>query len=134
MLAHDDELLIAVDTVVLFQNKIYGKPVDPDDAMQMLGKLSGNMHEVISGVTLKTREKQVTFSEVTKVYFSELGSAMIELYIDRFKPFDKAGSYGIQDWIGYVGIEKVDGCYYNVMGLPVSRLLTELHKFGFIMT
>ncbi len=126
-----DELIIAADTVVLFENKIFGKPTDADDAKQMLQMLSGEMHEVISGVTLKSREKQITFSELTRVYFRKLTSEMIDYYVNKFQPLDKAGSYGIQDWIGYVGIEKVNGCFYNVMGLPVSRLVKELGAFGF---
>lgn len=126
-----DELVIAADTVVLFENRIIGKPADTEEAKQMLQWLSGSMHEVITGVTLKTQEKQVTFSELTKVYFRKLTSEMIEFYVNKFQPLDKAGAYGVQDWIGYVGVEKINGCFYNVMGLPVSRLVKELKLFGF---
>ncbi|MBK9732716.1 MAG: septum formation protein Maf [Chitinophagaceae bacterium] len=127
-----DELLIAADTVVLFQNRIFGKPVDEEESFEMLRQLSGNMHEVITGVTLCTRERSVTFSEMTRVYFRNLSDELIRQYIIKFKPFDKAGSYGVQDWIGLVGIEKISGCFYNVMGLPVSRLVEELKKFGWV--
>src|SRR5205814_2176106 len=96
---------------------IFGKPSDADDARQMLQILSGEMHEVITGVTLKTREKAFTFSELTRVYFRKLTNEMIEYYVNKFQPLDKAGSYGVQDWIGYVGIEKVNGCFYNVLHL-----------------
>lgn len=125
-----DELLIAADTIVLYEGRIFNKPSDPEEAKQMLHLLSGNMHEVITGVTLKTREKEITFSELTRVYFRELTSEFIEYYVSKYKPFDKAGGYGIQDIIGYVAIEKVNGCFYNVMGLPVSRLVKEMKQFG----
>jgi septum formation protein len=125
-----DELLIAADTVVLLENHIFGKPDDEREAIAMLQYLSGNMHEVITGVTLCTRERESTFSELTRVYFRKLEDAQIEYYVKKFKPFDKAGAYGIQEWIGLVGIEKVSGCFYNVMGLPVSRLVKELKNFG----
>ncbi|MBX7109260.1 MAG: Maf family nucleotide pyrophosphatase [Chitinophagales bacterium] len=127
-----DQLLITADTVVLFQNRIFGKPADEGEAIEMLQMLSGNMHEVITGVTLATRERITTFSELTRVYFKHLTTEMIEHYVKRFKPFDKAGAYGVQDWIGLAGIEKVSGCFYNVMGLPVSRLVEELRKFGWV--
>jgi len=126
-----DELLIAADTIVVFNGRIFGKPSDENDARQMLFMLSGNMHEVITGVTLKTREKEFTFSELTRVYFRELSAELIDYYVSKYKPLDKAGSYGIQDFIGFIGIEKVNGCFYNVMGLPVSRLVKEMKQFGF---
>lgn len=125
-----DELLIAADTVVLLENHIFGKPENEGEAIAMLQYLSGNMHEVITGVTLCTRERSSTFSELTRVYFRKLEDAQIEYYVKKFRPFDKAGAYGIQEWIGLVGIEKVSGCFYNVMGLPVSRLVKELKHFG----
>ena len=126
-----DELVIAADTIVLFENRVFGKPADMEEAKQMLNILSANMHEVITGVTLKSQDRQVTFSEMTKVYFRKLTTEMIEFYVNKFQPLDKAGAYGVQDWIGYVGIEKINGCFYNVMGLPVSRLVKELKQFGF---
>lgn len=125
-----DELLLTADTIVLFENRIFGKPADENEAIEMLHQLSGNMHEVITGVTLCTREHSTTFSEMTRVYFRNLSEEAIEYYVKKFKPFDKAGAYGVQEWIGLVGIEKVSGCFYNVMGLPVSRLVMELKKFG----
>lgn len=128
-----NELLITADTVVVLGNKIFGKPVNEQDAAAMLQELSGNMHEVITGVTLCSRERMTTFSEMTRVYFKHLAPAMIEHYVTHYKPFDKAGAYGVQDWIGLAGIEKVAGCFYNVMGLPASRLVEELQKFGWDM-
>lgn len=127
-----DELLITADTVVLFQNRIFGKPADEAEACVMLQLLSGHMHEVLTGVTLATRERITTFSELTKVYFKHLSVDMIDHYVKRFRPLDKAGAYGVQDWIGLTGIEKVSGCFYNVMGLPVSRLVEEMRKFGWV--
>jgi len=126
-----DELLISADTIVLLEKRIYGKPLDEEDARQMLKDLSGKMHEVITGVTLKNQEKSLTFSEVTKVYFTDLSEEVIDFYIKKYQPLDKAGAYGIQDWFGYVGIEKIHGCWYNVMGLPTSRLVKELREFGY---
>lgn len=125
-----DELLIAADTIVLYEGRIFGKPADQYEARQMLQVLSGQIHEVITGVTLLSRQKTLTFSELTKVYFRELPDEFIGYYVEKFNPMDKAGAYGIQDVIGYVAIEKVNGCFYNVMGLPVSRLVNELKKFG----
>lgn len=129
-----DEVLIAADSLVFLENRILGKPASIDDAKQMLRTLSGRGHDVITGVTLKTCEKQITFSELTKVTFRVLSAEMIEFYINKFQPLDKAGAYGIQDWIGYVGIEKINGCFYNVMGLPVSRLVREMKKLGVDIT
>ena len=126
----EDELLIAADTVVIFQNQILGKPGDTNHAIEMLEKLSGNMHEVLSGVTIQTNKHSTTFSELTRVYFRPLSREMIETYVSKFKPFDKAGAYAIQEWIGLVAIEKINGCYYNVMGLPASRLVLELQKLN----
>ena len=126
-----DELLIAADTVVILDGRIFNKPADKEEAKEMLSILSGQMHEVVTGVTLMTREKSTTFSELTRVYFRELSAEAIEYYVSKYKPLDKAGAYGIQDFIGYVAIEKVNGCFYNVMGLPMSRLVKELKLFGF---
>lgn len=125
-----DELLITADTVVLLQNRIFGKPTDEQDAFEMLQQLSGNMHEVITGVTISTKQRRFTFAEMTRVYFNHLPEEMIVHYIKTFKPFDKSGAYGVQDWMGLAGIEKIAGCFYNVMGLPVSRLVAELRNFG----
>lgn len=122
------ELLVTSDTVVLFDYKILGKPKDEEDAFQMIRELSENKHTVVSGVCLTTKEKQISFSTETDVFFSELTDEEIRYYIERFKPFDKAGSYGIQEWIGYIGIDHIHGCYYNVMGLPLHDLYQTIKK------
>lgn len=123
-----DELAVTADTLVVLGDEILGKPADRDGAIEMLKKLSGNTHQVITGVCLTTREKTVSFSEITEVNFKELTEEEIIYYVDNYKPFDKAGSYGIQEWIGYVGIHSIVGCYYNVMGLPVSYLFEVLNE------
>ncbi|MGN1236708.1 MAG: Maf family protein, partial [Bacteroidaceae bacterium] len=125
----DDTLVIAADTVVFANDKILGKPKDRHEALQMLHMLTGKSHTVVTGVTLGTLEKSVSFAETTEVFFKKLDNSDIERYIDMCRPFDKAGSYGIQEWIGLVGVEKIVGCHYNVMGLPTSRLYEELKKF-----
>lgn len=118
----EDELLVTSDTIVLFDGRVVGKPSDTNAAKEMLSKLSGNTHTVITGVSLTSNEKQVTFSSKTTVFFDELSSEEINHYVDTFQPLDKAGSYGIQEWIGYIGVKKIEGCYYNVMGLPLHDL------------
>ena len=125
----DKDLVITSDTIVCLAQEIIGKPKDRADAIKMLSKLSGNMHEVITAVTLTAKAKQHTFYEVTAVYFKALTLQEIEYYIDKYEPFDKAGSYGIQEWIGFIGIEKINGSYFNVMGLPVKRVYEEILKF-----
>lgn len=125
----EQDLVITSDTIVCLGEEIIGKPTDREDAINMLGKLSGNKHEVITAVTLFSNQKKKTFYEVTEVYFKQLTSSEIEYYIDNYKPFDKAGSYGIQEWIGYIAIEKINGSYFNVMGLPVKRVYEELIEF-----
>lgn len=122
-------LVITADTVVALKNEILGKPVNKEDAGRILKSLSGNSHNVITGVTLKSTSKQRTFSVTTKVVFKELSAEEIEFYIYNFKPYDKAGAYGIQEWIGHVAIEKIKGSYFNVMGLPTHRLHEELINF-----
>jgi septum formation protein len=124
-----DEIVITSDTIVCLNNEILGKPKDTDDAKKMLGKLSGKRHEVITAVTLLSSEKKVSFYVTTAVYFKEITPVEIEYYVKEYNPLDKAGSYGIQEWIGYVGIEKIEGSYFNVMGFPVHRLYEELLKF-----
>lgn len=119
-------LLIAADTIVWLENEVIGKPVDTEDAVRMLTRLSGNMHEVFSGVCLKTVSGEKTFFSSSKVYFRKISEEEIRYYVDNYKPFDKAGAYGVQEWIGYVGVEKIEGSYYNVMGLPVQKLYCEL--------
>lgn len=124
----DDELLITADTIVWTCQSILGKPTDREDAICMLQTLSGCMHEVITGVCLTTKEKMISFSVSSIVSFAELDATDIAYYIDKYRPFDKAGGYGIQEWIGYVGVESINGSFYNVMGLPVQRLYQELKK------
>lgn len=125
----DNELLITSDTVVLLDNKIYGKPRDREDAIKILQQLSGKVHQVITGVCLSTLSFQKTFSSITKVHFKSLNINEIEYFVDNFKPFDKAGAYAIQEWIGMIGIEKIDGDFFNVMGLPLQKLYDELKGF-----
>jgi len=124
-----NELLITSDTIVCIDDQILGKPKNATDAEKMLGVLSGRKHEVITAVTLSTLEKKHSFAVSTAVYFKELSTEEIDYYITNYQPFDKAGSYGIQEWIGYVGIEKIEGSYFNVVGLPVHQLYEELLKF-----
>lgn len=123
------EILVTADTIVILDGHVFGKPVDREDARRMLRLLGGHTHEVITGVALTSRERSVTFSTSTMVTFSDLSDADIDYYVDKYCPLDKAGSYGIQEWIGYVGIEKIDGCYYNVMGLPLHDLYRHLRSF-----
>lgn len=125
----EDELLITADTVVILDGAIFGKPNNKEEANAMLNALSGKAHRVISGVCLATLEKQVSFSVTSEVLFSELSNEEIEYYINRYSPFDKAGSYGIQEWIGYIGVEHLSGSYFNIMGLPIQRLYRELKNF-----
>ncbi|MDD5819803.1 MAG: Maf family nucleotide pyrophosphatase [Bacteroidales bacterium] len=125
----NDEVLITADTVVIIDGKVLGKPRDKEDAIAMLHLLSGRVHEVVTAVSLRSSEKMKSFSVTTKVEFNELNDSTIEYYVDKFRPFDKAGAYGIQEWIGYVGIKGIEGSYYNVMGLPVNRLYRELLEF-----
>ena len=124
-----DEILIASDTAVLLTNRILNKPQNTENAIEMLKSLSGKTHKVCTGVCIKSIEKEVLFSDFTSVTYKQLSTDEIEYYIKQFKPFDKAGSYGIQEWIGFIGIEKIEGCYYNVMGLPLSKLYQELLDF-----
>ena len=124
-----DELLITADTVVWASGEILGKPKDREDAVAMLRKLSGRTHEVITGVCITTKEKTVSFSASSSVCFAALDEDEIAYYVDKYRPFDKAGSYGIQEWIGYVAVESINGSFYNVMGLPVRLLYQELKSF-----
>jgi len=123
-----DELLITADTVVVIQQEIVGKPADREEAIKMLRKLSGHCHQVITGVCITTRSKQLVFSSNTNVFFRPLSNEEIVYYVDQYKPFDKAGAYGIQEWIGYIGIERIEGSFYNVMGLPIQKLYDTLQK------
>ena len=122
-------LLITADTIVIQNNEILHKPKDKDEAQIILQNLSGKSHKVISGVCIKSAKKEVVFSSETEVTFNKLSEDEILYYIDNFKPFDKAGSYGIQQWIGYIGIEKIKGSYNNVVGLPTAELYQKLKLF-----
>ena len=125
-----DEFIITADTIVWLDGEVMGKPVDEEDAKRMLRRLSGKTHQVITGVCLTTTEKQRSFATLTNVRFTLLSEEEIDFYVKTYKPFDKAGSYGIQEWIGYVGVENIEGSYFNVMGLPVQRLYKELQAWG----
>lgn len=124
-----DDILLTADTVVVLGDEILGKPKDAEDAKRMLAGMAGRMHRVVTGVTLTSAHKSFSFSTFTDVYFSNLTPEEIEYYVDHFHPLDKAGAYGIQEWIGAVGIKKIEGSYYNVMGLPLHRLYEALKQF-----
>ena len=126
-----DEVLITADTVVCIHDRIFGKPADRKEAISMLQELSGNRHLVVTGVSVTTRTEQLSFSSRTDVFFKRLSNEEIEFYVDTYKPFDKAGAYGIQEWIGYIGIERIEGSFYNVMGLPIQKLYETLRKLQF---
>jgi len=123
-----DELIITADTIVSCQGTVLGKPTDIVEAKEMLHFLSGKKHEVITGVSLTTTTFQQTFSATTTVYFDALSDEVIDYYVNNFRPFDKAGAYGIQEWIGYMGIKRIEGSYFNVMGLPVQQLFQVLKE------
>lgn len=125
----NDEVLITADTVVIVDGKVLGKPHSRQEAVEMLEMLSGRSHEVVTAVTIRDCSRESSFSTSTMVEFKELETEEINYYIDTYKPFDKAGSYGIQEWIGYIGITSITGSFYNVMGFPVQRVWTELKKF-----
>ena len=125
----DHELLITADTVVVVGNEVLGKPVDSGDAADMLRKLSGRTHQVVTGVSLVTQTRAHHFSVRTDVTFKQLSEAEIDYYIEHYHPMDKAGAYGIQEWIGYIGCTGLQGSYFNVMGLPLQRIYTELGRF-----
>ncbi len=128
----DDELLITADTIVACEGYVLGKPANEAEAHRMLTMLSGHSHDVITAVALTTREQQRAFTVTTKVTFAQLTKEEIDYYIEHYKPFDKAGAYGIQEWIGHAGITHIEGSYFNVVGLPVARLYEELKHFGAI--
>ena len=122
-------LLITADTIVLIEDQVLGKPLDYEHAFEMLQLLSGKKHVVITGVCITSKHKQITFSDHTDVYFKTLSDDETDYYLTHYQPYDKAGSYGVQEWIGYVAIEKIEGSYFNVMGLPIQRLYEELLTF-----
>lgn len=125
----DDEILITSDTLVLCENRVMGKPQSREDAIDMIRFLSGRSHKVITAITLRDSQKCHTSSDTAVVYFKDLTDNEIEYYVDTYKPFDKAGAYGIQEWIGYIGIGKIEGSYFTIMGLPVHLVYQELVKF-----
>jgi len=125
----ENTLIIAADTIVAVDNQILGKPKDADDAFNILRKISGRKHQVLTGVCLKSATKQKSFFAESNVYFRHLSDEELNYYITNYKPFDKAGAYGVQEWIGYVGIERIEGSYFNVMGLPTQMLYRELSNF-----
>ncbi len=125
----DKQLIITADTVVITDRKILGKPTDAADASRMLKALSGAVHQVVTGVTVMSAAKTVSFSATTNVRFATLSDEEIDYYISHYRPFDKAGAYGIQEWIGYIAVEGIDGSYFNVMGLPIQKLYTVLKSW-----
>ncbi|NLZ73100.1 MAG: septum formation protein Maf [Bacteroidales bacterium] len=127
-LLQDNDLLITADTLVYHNTQVLGKPGDGEEAKEMLRRLSGNTHEVFTGVCILTTNYETSFVARTKVRFATLAEDEISYYINQYQPFDKAGSYGVQEWIGYIGVEYISGSFYNVMGLPVQKLYTELKK------
>lgn len=120
--------ILAADTIVVLEGRIIGKPKDREDAISILSSLSGKEHEVITGVVILNGSKELAFAETTRVQFHELSPAQVEFYVDNYKPYDKAGAYAIQEWIGVVGIKNINGDFYNVMGLPVSRVVQALQS------
>ena len=125
----ENDILITSDTIVWMDDKAIGKPKDRNNAIKIFKELSGNKHQVITSICIKTSSEIKIINDTTDVYFKELTDDEITFYIDNFNPYDKAGGYGIQDWIGYIGVEKIEGSFFNVMGLPVHKLYTELSKF-----
>lgn len=124
-----DELLITADTIVWSEGRVLGKPTDRAEAIAMIRLLAGKSHQVITGVCLTTLEKQQTFTSVSEVVFDELTDDEIAYYVDHYQPMDKAGAYGVQEWIGYVGVKHISGSFYNIMGLPIQRLYQELKQW-----
>lgn len=126
---NDDELLITADTIVLLDDMVIGKPADEDDAIRMLKLLSGRTHRVITGVCMTSKKRKVSFSDTAYVTFGSLSDEEIRYYVSKYKPYDKAGSYGVQEWIGYVAVERIEGSYFNVMGFPIFKVYKELKQF-----
>ena len=126
----DDEMIITADTIVYDNGQVLGKPKNRGEAVQMLKVLSGHAHEVITGVSIVTKKKTVQFASTSKVTFAALTDEEIAYYVDTYKPYDKAGAYGIQEWIGYVAVTRIEGSYFNVMGLPIQKLYSELKKIS----
>jgi len=127
-LSHD-RLILAADTIVVLNGKVIGKPTSKENAVQILSELSGQVHQVITGVVLMRDDTEAAFADITEVEFHHLSDQQIEFYVNKYKPYDKAGAYAIQEWIGVVGIKRVKGDFYNVMGLPVSRVMKAITEF-----
>ena len=127
-LSHD-RLILAADTIVVLNGKVIGKPTSKENALQILSELSGQVHQVITGVVLMRDDTEMAFADITEVEFHQLSKQQIEFYVNKYKPYDKAGAYAIQEWIGVVGIKRVKGDFYNVMGLPVSRVMKAILEF-----
>ena len=125
---HQQQLILAADTVVVLEDRIIGKPTDRQDAIDTLKALSGKLHSVITGVVILHDNKEIAFADLTNVWFNELTEEQIIFYVDKYQPYDKAGAYAIQEWIGVVGIKSIEGDFYNVMGLPVSRVVQALQE------
>ncbi len=125
----ENYMVITADTVVIVENEILGKPKDRNDAIRMIHMLSGKVHKVVTGVTVHTKEMTKTFSVISKVTFENLENQEVEYYVDNYRPYDKAGAYGVQEWIGYCGVCNVEGSYFNVMGLPTQKLYKVLKEF-----
>ena len=126
-----NKIIIAADTIVVCNGEVIGKPTNEEDAIKMISTLSGNNHTVITGVYIFQNEKEIFFADVTDVTFNKLSATQINYYVKKYKPFDKAGAYAIQEWIGAVGIKNINGDFYNVMGLPISRVVAALEQFNF---
>lgn len=126
---NDIQLIITADTIVWLDGEVLNKPADYDEGFRMLRALSGKKHQVVTGVCLQSNQKKVAFAATTDVWFKELGDEEIRYYLENYRPYDKAGAYGIQEWIGYIGITRLEGCFYNVMGLPVQDLYEKLRVF-----
>lgn len=121
--------IIAADTIVVLGNEVIGKPKDREDAISILSRLSGQHHQVITGVSIMNQQKKLSFADITDVEFHSLSKDQLVFYVDKYKPYDKAGAYAIQEWIGVIGIKRITGDFYNVMGLPVSRVVQALQQF-----
>lgn len=126
----DGKVIVAADTIVVIGDSVINKPLDRSDALNMLDRLSGNLHQVITGVVIRWGEQEIAFSDITSVWFHPLTAEQIAFYVDKYQPYDKAGAYAIQEWIGVVGIKKIEGDFYNVMGLPVSRVVQTLREIN----
>lgn len=124
-----ERIILAADTIVVLGSEVIGKPKDREDAVSILSRLSGKKHQVITGVCIRQGDKEISFAETTEVEFHPLTKEQLEFYVDQYKPYDKAGAYAIQEWIGVVGIKQINGDFYNVMGLPVSRVVKALETF-----